>query len=184
MIIIGFGSKARNGKDTAGEAIVQHYATQSELLRLHGLQGGLKVSIVKFAEAVYKEAKEQHGMTEKDPVLLQNIGMARRTEDKNYWINKAFEAIPQGMDIVIFTDVRFQNEAERIKSEGGCLIEVVRLNADSTRYYSKDRPADHPSEIDLDNYNWDYRITAKSGESGLLGEYAITLVEYLRGLHA
>src|SRR5665213_1086744 len=58
MIYIGIGSRARNGKDTAGEAIKAHYDQQADLLGYHGLRGGLKVSIVKFAAALYQEVNE------------------------------------------------------------------------------------------------------------------------------
>src|SRR5665213_2409384 len=58
MIVIGIGHKARNGKDTAGEAIKAHYDQQADLLGHHGLRGGLKVSIVKFATALYQEVNE------------------------------------------------------------------------------------------------------------------------------
>jgi hypothetical protein len=33
----------------------------------------------------------------------------------------------------------------------------------------------------LDGYNWDYHITAHTGEGALVGELAITIVEYIRG---
>ena len=180
MRILGFGHKAQNGKDTAGEAIRNYYEDQNSLLRSHGLAGGTKVFIAKFAAALYDEARTQHGMTEKDPVLLQNIGIARRAEDPDYWVKRAFASIPAGTNLVIFTDVRFKNEADAIKAKGGHLVKVVRLNEDGTPYIATDRPADHPSETDLDSYNWDHHIVSKS--AALTGELAITIAEYIRGL--
>ena len=182
MRILGLGSRAQNGKDTAGEAIKHYYDVQTQLLRQHGLQGGLKVHIAKFARALYEECRAIHFMKEKDPILLQKIGMARREQDPDYWVKKAFTSIPKGTNLVIFTDVRFKNEAERIKAEGGHLIEVVRLNQDGTRYYAMDRPKDHPSEIDLDDYNWDFKIVSKS--AALTGELAVTTAEFIRGLES
>jgi hypothetical protein len=181
VIIIGLGHKARSGKDTAGEAIVQHYADQFVTARKHGqTYKGPRIVLMKFAGALYKEARELHGMTEKDPVLLQNIGMARRAEDPDYWVKRAFAAIPQGTDIAVFTDVRFLNEAAAIKAKHGYLINVVRLNEDGSRYFATDRPANHPSETELDAYNWDFQIVSKS--AALTGEVAITIAEYIRGL--
>jgi hypothetical protein len=180
MLIIGLGHKAQNGKDTAGEAIKTYYDNQTDLLRKHGMKGGLKVSIVKFAAALYKECMEQYGMEEKDPVLLQDVGMMRRGQDPNYWIDKAFKSIPVGTDIAVFTDVRFLNETEFIKSQGGHLINVVRMNEDGKRYIATDRPYDHPSETDLNFYNWDYQIISKS--PALTGELAVTIAEFIRGL--
>jgi hypothetical protein len=182
MLIIGLGHKARNGKDTAGEAIKAYYDNQADLLKLHGLKGGLKVSIVKFAAALYQECRDLHGMTEKDPVLLQNVGMRRRKEAPKYWIKKAFDSIPVETNIAVFTDVRFLNEAEFIQSQGGHLINVIRLNEDGSRYISTDRPANHPSETELDDYNFDYTIVSKT--AALTGELAITIAEFIRGLES
>jgi len=182
MIIIGLGHKAQNGKDTAGEAIKAYYDNQALLLHRHGLKGGLRVFIAKFAAALYQECREQHGMVEKDPILLQNVGAQRREEDPAYWINRAFESIPVGTDLVIFTDVRYENEAARIKSEGGHLINVTRLNEDGSRYIATDRPAWHKSETDLDIYNWDYYIVSKT--AALTGELAVTIAEFIRGLES
>ena len=194
MIIIGLGQKAQNGKDTAGEAIVEFYNHRRQLAlemqsssRKKGFTPTRSISvdfpearIVKFAGALYKEARELHGMTEKDPVLLQNIGMARRAEDPDYWIKKAFDSIPKGTDIAVFTDVRFLNEADAIKARHGYLIEVVRRNEDGSRYIATDRPANHPSETDIDFYNWDFYIVSKS--AALTSELVITIAEYIRGL--
>lgn len=182
MIIIGIGHRAQNGKDTAGEAIKAYYDNQTSLLKAHGMSGGLKVSIVKFAGALYEEARTHYAMKAKDPILLQTIGMLRRTEDPDYWVKIAFGCIPTGTNIAIFTDVRFKNEAETIKAKGGHLIEVVRLNQDGSRYYATDRPSDHPSETELDGYNWDHYIKTKSAAE--TAEQAVTIAEFIRGLHA
>lgn len=183
MIILGFGHKARHGKDTAGEAVLQHFINLAQGAAKHSLKySGPRVVLTKFATALYKECRELHGMTEKDPILLQQVGMQRRLENPSYWLEKAFQSIPAGTDLVIFTDVRFRNEAEAIKNADGHLIKVTRLNQDGSLYISDDRPADHLSETDLDSHSWDYYLIAKTGESGLLAEQAITLAEYIRGL--
>jgi hypothetical protein len=182
MTIIGIGHKAQNGKDTAGEAIKHYYDSQTQLLRQHGLQGGLKVHIAKFAGALYEECRELHGMKEKDSVLLQNVGMARRSEDQDYWVKRAFESIPKGTNLVIFTDVRFKNEAAAIKEKGGHTILVTRLREDGIQHIATDRPASHPSEMELDGYNWDFYITSKS--AALTGELAVTTAEFIRGLES
>ena len=180
MIIIGLGHKARHGKDTAAEAIKHYYEAQNQLLRQHGLQGGLNVHIAKFAGALYDECRKFHGMKDKDPILLQNVGMSRRAEDPDYWVKRAFDSIPRGANLVIFTDVRFKNEAERIKSEGGHLIKVVRLDEHGVEYRATDRPTHHPSETDLDFYNFDFYIVSKS--AALTGELAVTIAEFIRSL--
>ena len=182
-LIIGFGSKARQGKDIAASGVVSFYAQERYTASLHGVK--IKVPTVKqfrFAEALYEECRVIHGMTDKDAPLLQKIGAARRAEDPNYWINKVFDAIGD-TGISVISDVRYKNEAAAIRNKGGVLINVQRVNANGTPFIADDRPADYPSETELDDFNWDYFIKAKSGDGVLVAEQAITIVEYIRNLH-
>jgi hypothetical protein len=63
MLILGFGNKARQGKDTAAAAIWQYYEDQNARMRLHGMKGGPKVGIYKFATALYEEVNEALSVT-------------------------------------------------------------------------------------------------------------------------
>lgn len=183
-LVVGFGHKARNGKDTCVEAVIQYYGDRRAMQVRHGLTiAAPKAQRISFAEALYEEARVLHGMTEKDPELLQRIGSERRAEDENYWIKRAFAKVGPYTDIVLVSDMRYKNEAYYIKSLGGYIVDVERLHPNGVPFIAADRPADHPSEIDLDGYNFDFYIKVKSGHLALLQDSAITLVEYLRGLH-
>ena len=182
MIIIGIGNKARNGKDTAGEAIVQHFNTLRGMQNRHGLKAATpEARIFKFADALYKEAREKYGMTEKDPTLLQNIGAERRIESHGkYWI-EMLEKSMQGFEgIAVITDMRYENEADWVGNRGGYRLQVSRLNEDGTQYISPDRDPRHPSEIELDNYNFDGYIKSKS--AALTAELAITHALYFKAM--
>jgi len=224
MLIIGFGNKARQGKDTAAEAIWDFYANRN-------LAGGptTKVGIFKFANALYYEVntalKNWHSnggghflgalgfadennkwkyITEildcvqrepnteisrlspygKHPKLLQWWGTDfRRAQDPDYWTKKLFATIPANLDVALVSDVRFPNEADGIKQRGGYNVNIKRLREDGTMFYASDRPLWHPSETALDGYNWDFRLINQDHHAALLGEQAITLCEYLRGLN-
>lgn len=188
-LLLGFGNKARAGKDSAATSIIDHInGTKERLAQYYGPGPQPKAQQFRFAEALYEECRAVHGMTEKDAPLLQKVGAARRAENENYWVNKVmvqidafFKKFPRG--VAIITDVRYKNEAATIKEKKGYLINVTRLNPDGTVFIAPDRPAGHPSEVDLDEYNWDYYIRTKSGEQALSAEYAITLYEYLRSHH-
>lgn len=227
MLILGFGHKAQNGKDTAAEAIKQYY--EQEYYPGFGAPQP-KVGIFKFATALYQEtnewiesARNGSGLTDvadllklgvreirggdlvvtpipswvtagdptpapmapygKHSKLLQWWGTEfRRAQDPDYWVNKCFATIPANLDIALISDVRFVNEVKGLKQRGGYTIDVQRLREDGTQYYSSDRPADHPSETELDNYNFDYYIKVKTGDVALVQELAITYAVYLRGL--
>src|SRR5579864_270955 len=186
-LIIAFGHKARNGKDTAGEAVVRYYRSKRKIAVAHGytthnLKTFPEAGLFKFADALYDICRKQHGMQGKDAPLLQRIGSEYRAKDQDFWVKELFKNIGSETDIVVITDLRYQNEAEYVKNQGGFTVNVVRKNPDGSRYIADDRPANHPSEIDLDNYNFDFEIMAHSGEVPWVEQQAITLVEYLRGL--
>jgi hypothetical protein len=183
MLIIGIGNKARSGKDTAGEAIVAHFEREAfRLKRNYSLRSiGPTVKLYKFADALYAECRELHGMTEKDAPLLQRVGMDRRLEDSNYWVKQVESRVNADKpDIAVITDMRFLNEAEFVKANGGITINVSRLNAYGGLYVSDDRPSYHPSETQLDGYNWDYKLVAKTGEAPLIEQLAVVIVEFER----
>ena len=184
-LIVGFGNKARSGKDAAGEAVLTHFTRSQETLKKHlgRAHKPYAVKLYKFAEALYRECRELHGMVEKDSPLLQNVGLQRRKEDESYWICKVSDQITtDNPDLALITDVRFKNEANFIKHQNGVLINVRRLNSNGSLFIASDRSCDHPSETELDYYPWDHFITAHTGESALAGQLAITIVEYEKGL--
>lgn len=167
-LLIGLGNKARHGKDLTAQAI-KDYAYSMSLP---------EVRIYKFAEALYEECRRDHGMMEKDAPLLQRIGTERRVQNPNHWIERVAFKMSGFKGIGLLTDVRYQNEAAWVKSQGGVLINVTRLNEDGTPFVAPDRPADHLSEIDLDDYNWDGYVRTKTGQEALAAEQAITLANF------
>jgi hypothetical protein len=119
----------------------------------------------------------------KHPKLLQWWGTEyRRTQNPEYWVDQWKAGINPKADIVLATDVRFLNEANMVWSANGFTIQVNRLNLDGTPFVDPSRDKNHVSETQLDGYNFDYKITVKTGDLVLLEEWAITLVHYLRAL--
>jgi hypothetical protein len=119
----------------------------------------------------------------KHATLLQFWGTEyRRSQDPEYWVKKWKAGIDPKANIVLTTDMRFWNEAWAIKNAGGFTVRVNRLNADGTPFVDPSRDANHPSETQLDGYNFDYQLTVKTGDVAILGEWAITLVHYLRAM--
>ncbi len=187
-LIIGFGNKARQGKDTAANAIVEHYDHWVSYKTMHpGVveqEQRVKAVRIGFADALYEVARQEYGMTTKDAPLLQKIGAERRDMcGVNYWVDRVAMKIKPKHDIVVIPDVRYKNEAVWVKDIGGYLVNITRMNGDGTRFVDPSRPADHPSEIDLDGWNWDFKWLITEGHAALTGELAVTLAEYLRGLH-
>jgi hypothetical protein len=114
--------------------------------------------------------------------LLQKVGDGRRNEfGLTYWIDKLAVNLNKFNGIAIITDVRYTNEADWVKAQGGYVIKVERLNQDGSVFIMDDRDPNFVSEVQLDGYNFDAYIRTKF--AALTAEQAITTAEFFRGLH-
>lgn len=156
-MIIAFGYKARSGKDTAANYLVNQ----------HGFKP------IAFAGQLKKTVQAAYGLSDaqlygdekltvdpfwnKTPVeLLQFIGtdVFRDKVDPSHWIKNTMRIIDLNpSENYIVTDMRFSNEAEAIRSRGGYLIRIDR-DADLRGNIGRSRV--HQSEVDLDFFtDWD-----------------------------
>lgn len=152
-LLVGLGHKARHGKDTVANYV--HVAMPRQT-RIYSLAGALK----SFARVL--------GMREKNGAVLQALGAeVMRSLNPTIWIDILQAQIEEEAPrVALIPDVRFPNEAEWIKSQGGITVKVARWDAYGKPYVAADRPADHPSEIALDHYLFDYHFQVTSGDFG------------------
>ena len=138
---IAFGYKARSGKDTASDYLIQKY-------------GGCKLS---FAGSIYKIACKAQKIAcfpqEKDRELLQFLGSWGRKRDPDTWINIVKESIllNSTYNNIFISDVRFNNEFDMLKKQDFLLVKIVRREIESDA-------GSHPSEVELDSVEddkWD-----------------------------
>lgn len=166
--VIGLGHKARQGKDSVANFLIDKLG--SKALRLG------------FADALYAVARVEHGMTTKDPKLLQYLGTeVFRQKDPEVWIRTLYHtALDRKPAVLIIPDVRFPNEAAFVKGLGGILVKVARVNEDGTPFRDPNRPENHPSESSLDGFQgWDFQFSTNSGNMGYLKFAAGVLLEGL-----
>lgn len=165
MLIIGFGHKARQGKNTAAIAVLNSMPVESRA-RLYAYADALRAEV----KRAVREAGGQEQLIAnmlcpdwvvpeqgKPRALLQWWGTDyRRAEDTNYWVKRLQETLEREQpEIALITDVRFPNEADAIHAAGGVLVKVVRTTKPDVLV----RP--HPSENALDGYpRWDCIISA------------------------
>jgi hypothetical protein len=205
MIILGFGNKARNGKDTAATGIQEFCVDHSTPCKRVGFADALKREVndaltrhggdiemllaygpepgVPFPD--YVKADPNPDMSDpmmplgKHSLLLQWWGTEyRRRWRPNYWIEQFKRSIDESVGVIVVPDMRFTNEAIAITELGGATVNVRRLNEDGTQYLDKSRPAGHQSEIELDGWNYDYRVIAKSGQMSLVKAYAVEILKH------
>ena len=140
-MIVAVGNKSRVGKDTFADYLVNNY-------------GFKRISI---AESLYKlshQVQDFFGIEQhKDPKLLQELGTCmRKIYGDNIWIDKAVAEIKSHNGNVVISDMRFKNECGILKQMSAYTVKVTR------RDRIIDRDPLHISEVDLDDYTFDYTI--------------------------
>jgi hypothetical protein len=167
MKIIGITGNMRSGKDTVAKRMVQTLLDH----RKKGL-------VVHFADHLKEITKLAMGWTDQhvygdlkdvtDPnwlvsprYVLQTLGTEyfRKHVDEQFWVKfllseeKINHYYKKGVDYLIIPDVRFNNEAEKIKELGGAVLRVKRDGVNITQ---------HASEAGVDDKFVDGNITNNS----------------------
>ncbi len=168
---VGISGYARSGKDTVAAHLIETagYSRMSfadpmreALVNLNpnitfvGLEDSveLKLAVERFGwEALKSLAPEVRG-------LMQRMGteVGREMFNEDFWVNAALDRAEDGSKLV-FSDVRYPNEANAIKKLGGKVYRVTRKGVG---------PANsHPSEIGMDDYEVDVLIENNGSLSDL-----------------
>ncbi len=179
MVDVGLAGFARSGKDSVGSVLVsQGFVRRSfaspmrvALCRLNPLVDTVN-GVMPLMDALYLLGSWE-GLKERAPgvrVLLQRLGsdVGREMFGEDFWVDQAFKGL--GDESVVFTDVRFPNEAEAIRGRGGVVWNVVRPGVGAAN--------GHVSESALGGFVFDATIV----NDGSLEELEGKVVECLRNL--
>lgn len=168
-LIVGFGNKARHGKDTVAGLV--HCALPAE------------TKVYSFGAAL-KAVARVFGMKGKDGTVLQALGTeVFRRINPNVWVDVLNEQIDEEKPrVALIPDVRFPNEADFVRRSGGILIRVRRLNDSGTLWVARDRDPQHSSEIALDDYPFDLDFSITSGDWDGLRSSARIVTERIKQL--
>jgi len=100
--------------------------------------------------------------------LLQVFGteVGRKLFGEDFWVNQVFKGISSA-DKIVFTDVRFPNEAQMIKHFDGQVWRVLRPGYSPLN--------DHPSESAMDDWLFDKVIINDAGLESLKSQIASNL---------
>jgi hypothetical protein len=149
--LIGLTGYAQSGKDTLASILVEKYGYSriafADKIRdfLYGVNPMVACSPTGYLRDLvnlvgWDEAKKEPQVRR----LLQDLGIsARDLIDENIWINAALNSV-ESTDRVVITDVRFENEANMIRSLGGQIWRVKRPGVEAVN--------SHISETQLDGY--------------------------------
>jgi len=163
---IGLIGKKRSGKDTFGAALIDTLGftrvafadpVRQAALDLDPYIGrpALPGHLAPQKDVRLSEVIETIGWeSAKDYVpevrrVLENFGTnSIRKLDPDFWVRMAVEKIRSTPGPVVVTDVRFPNEADKIRELGGHVVRIVRPGFESA-------PGSHICETSLDDYEAD-----------------------------
>lgn len=178
-VIIGISGKKRSGKDTAAKALkkilpdamILYFA--DTLKQIAALALGLPLD--HFYEDINKEGSYEiaPGILMSGRELLQKIGTDafRNNIHPDFWVHammrKIKELPKEHIKYIIIPDVRFPNEYDAIRNNGGYIIRIIRPSIHATD--------DHPSETSLDDHKFHAQIY---NEEGFMGENFVRDIHY------
>jgi hypothetical protein len=172
MVLIGFGHRARQGKNTAAQAVLESLPIETDV-RMYAFSDALKREVRVACATLggqgnliqqFKEAgllpEWVHFEEPKPRTLLQHWGQDRRTKDPLYWVKRLFKTMDaHSPAVALITDVRYPNERDYIRSRGGVYVEVLNTGPTDVEVH------EHSSESALDGTDYDFLIAADTAES-------------------
>lgn len=170
-MIIGVNGFARAGKDSIANILVEKYGYErrafadimrTALYRLNPVVGIRPADVFVVEDSSVQDVVDNLGW-DKAKVeypeirrLLQVLGteVGRSLFGESFWVDQVTKDLDKD-SLVVFSDVRFKNEAQKIKDLGGQVWRVERPGVKAAN--------SHVSEHDLDGWKFD-RIIYNSGE--------------------
>lgn len=144
-MLIGLAGVAGSGKDTVGDHLgVKTYAfaqPMKEACRLifnwtdEHLHGSLKEAI-----------DPKYGISPRQAFQTIGTEWGRNLINQNIWLIRAEQEIDKHNDLVI-TDVRFDNEAQLIRRNGGIVINIIRPDINGVNPHVSENSLS-PNQID------------------------------------
>lgn len=174
--VILFSGKAQHGKTTAAEIVKAKLEARKR-----------RVLIINYADYLKFIAKQYYdwdgNKDEKGRTLLQWLGTDKiRAVSPDFWADavvRLIEVVKDDFDVVCIGDVRFPNEIKKMSFNpnfDAISAHVKRLNFDNGLTPEQQN---HPSEIALNRWNFDWYIECESGIENLEREVD-KMIEYYR----
>lgn len=129
--LIGLTGLARSGKDTAANYITSLPHNYQTYAMAKPIKDACKIMFNWTDEHVYGDLKEVvcpiFGITPREAMQKLGTEYGRNMINNDIWTIRAELVIKANKRLVI-TDIRFDNEAEMIKRNGGIVVKIDRKN--------------------------------------------------------
>lgn len=156
--VILISAKAQHGKDTFARLLKQQLENQ-----------GYKIVVDRFAKYIKGYLRDYYGWDgvtkgEFERTFLQNKGTEDIKGKKNYKcfhakrLSEDFDIFQDDFDYFLVPDTRFEDEIYIMKAMFSNQIITVRIQRDGVTGGLNNEQLQHQSEIDLDNFRFDYKI--------------------------
>lgn len=192
-MIIGISGKARVGKDTFGDFLMEQFVgwEMHKVAYADELKRKIMDDFDLSWEQVYGDLKEEEDHRYPKPLkegmvpqfwtpreIMQFLGTdCYRAIDDNFWVKQLFKRLfESGIKNVIISDCRFVSEIDAVLERGGIHVRIYRDSEEYTLVHN----TQHISETALDNYEKiDFEINNNGTLKGLK-EKAIYLAKFIK----
>lgn len=151
-MLIGLTGYAQAGKDTVAEVLVNNFGytrvafadpIRDFCYEQNSIIGSVAGEPIFLKTVVDRDGWDEAKKSDSVRRTLQNTGIAARNIfGADFWVHQAMKKITTLK--VVITDVRFKNEADLIKANGGQIWRVRRLGVSAVN--------SHVSETQMDDY--------------------------------
>ena len=158
---IGLSGWARSGKDTVANYIIENYgytkASFAQPIREALVNLNPNINVGESNQASLATSVRLLGWEQLKDIsvdvrpLMQRLGteVGREMFGEDFWVDTALDRIPDGSKVV-FSDVRYPNEANAVRDFGGKIYRIDRAGVGPAN--------EHASETALNDYDFDDRI--------------------------
>ena len=164
MKIIIISGKAQHGKDTFANFAKDILESKNKKVLIAHFGDLVKYTAKTFFN--WDGKKDENGRS-----ILQSVGTNDiRTKYPDFWVNYIRDVLSvyyNEWDYVLIPDCRFFNEITKISSLKIWEVITIRVNRPNFDNGLTEEQKNHPSETNLDNYDFDYYIK----NDGSLEEY-------------
>lgn len=166
--VIGLVGQAESGKTTAADMLVKEFG-----IPRFSFAEPIKEVCNPIAERLYGPDFDKSQVR----WLYQAVGQGRREDSPDFWVNDAFERMKEFRYAVI-DDVRYINEADRIRDEGGLIIRIQRTGH-ANRLTEEERS--HPSEREMEDIRADVTLVNENLEQFLFHVRSKVVSQWMYG---